>query len=142
MKKILFGLSLIACAAGATAAEEGSFPKCVSFEPAGYCDAMQYDAKRAATWHNYDCGGSQGAQTKASYPKGKTVCDGTAGCNPAAAYGWEALNWKFNFTNNTGTLTGVSGGVKYVLQQDMPIAVTNGACSVVESKGGVSSLAR
>ena len=141
MKKILFGLSLLACAAGASAAAE-AFPKCVSFEPAGYCDAMQYDAKRAATWHNYDCGGSQGAQTKASFPKGKTVCDGTAGCNPAAAYGWEALNWKFNFTNNTGTLTGVSGGVKYVLQQDMPIAVTTGACSVAESKGGVSSLAR
>ena len=143
MKKILFGLSLIACAAGVSAAEEGAFPKCVSFEPAGYCDAMQYDAKKAATWHNYDCGGSAGAQTKASYAKGKTVCDGTAGCNPAAAYGWDSLNWKFNFTNNTGTLTGTTGGTKYVLQQDMPIAVTNGACSGAnQAKGGGSSMSR
>lgn len=141
MKKILFGLSLLACAAAATAeAPAGKFPKCVSFAPAGYCDAMQYDGKKAATWKNYDCGGSAGAQTKASYKKGSTYCDGTAGCNPAAAYGWDSFTWKFNWANNTGTLTGMTGGTQVVLQQDMPIEVTAGACTVVE--GGVSSLAR
>ena len=142
MKKILFGLSLLACAAGATAAEEGAFPKCVSFAPAGFCDAMQYDTKASATWKNYDCGGSSGVQTTAKYKKGKTTCTGASGCNPAAAFGWDYLNWKFNFANNTGTLTGSTGGTKIVLQQDMPIEVTAGACSVVESKGGVSALMR
>jgi hypothetical protein len=141
MKKILFGLSVIAAAAASPAAH-AAYPKCVDFSAAGYCDAMQFDAKRAATWIRYDCS-SNGAQTKASYPKGKTKCDGTAGCNPAAAYGWEALNWKFNYTNSTGTLTGVSGGVKYVLQQDMPVSLYDGACTTAsEAKGGVSSLAR
>ncbi|MGM9487927.1 hypothetical protein [Ideonella sp. YS5] len=142
MKKILFGLSLLACAAGVTAAEEATFPVCVSFAPAGYCDAMQYDGENSATWKNYDCGGSAGAQTKAVYSLGKTVCKGAKGCNPAAAYGWDALNWKFKFAKNTGTLTGISGGVKTVIQQDMPISVTSGACSVAEGQGGVSSLAR
>jgi hypothetical protein len=140
MKKILFGLSLIACAAGATAGQPEAFPTCISFAPAGYCDSMQFDAKKSATWVSYDCAGSNGVQTKASYAKEKTKCDGALGCNPAAAYGWEALNWKFNFANNTGTLTGVSGGVKTVLQQDMPIAVVAGACTAVE--GGRSSLAQ
>ena len=134
MKKILFGLSLLACAAAANAA----FPKCVSFAPAGFCDAMQYDAKKAATWKNYDCAGSAGVQTSANYAKGKTTCTSASGCNPSAAYGWDSLNWKFNFANNTGTLTGTTGGSKVVLQQDMPIEVTKGACSVVE--GGKSSL--
>jgi hypothetical protein len=141
MKKILFGLSLLACAASASAAAE-AFPKCVSFAPAGFCDSMQYDGRRDATWVSYDCAGSNGVQTKASYAKGKTFCDGALGCNPAAAYGWDSFKWKFNFTNNTGTLTGVSGGVKTVLQQDMPISVTNGTCTAAEGKGGVSSLAR
>ena len=140
MKKLLLGLSVFACAAGASATAEAAFPTCVSFAPAGYCDAMQYDGKKAAQWRNYDCGGSAGAQTKASYKKGTTTCTGASGCNPSAAYGWDALNWKFNFANNTGTLTGVSGGVSTVLQQDMPIAVTAGACPVVE--GGKSVLAR
>lgn len=140
MKKILFGLSLLACAATVTAAQPEAFPTCVSFAPAGFCDSMQYDAKRAATWVSYDCAGSSGAQTKASYAKGKTKCFASSGCNPSAAYGWDELNWKFNFTNNTGTLTGVSGGVKTVIQQDMPIAVIAGACTAAE--GGRSSLAR
>jgi hypothetical protein len=142
MKKILFGLSLLACAAGASASAEGGFPKCVSFAPAGFCDSMQYDARRSATWVSYDCAGSNGVQTKASYAKAKTVCLGAEGCNPSAAYGWDSLNWKFNFTNNTGTLTGSSGGVKTVLQQDMPISVSNGTCTAVEGNGGVSSLSR
>ena len=140
MKKILLGLSVIAAAAASPAAH-AAYPKCVDFSAAGYCDAMQFDGKRAATWIRYDCA-SNGAQTKASYPKGKTKCDGASGCNPAAAYGWEALNWKFNYTNSTGTLTGVSGGVKYVLQQDMPVSLYDGACTAAEAKGGVSSLAR
>jgi len=141
MKKILFGLSLVAAAALAPAAQ-AAFPNCVDFSAAGYCDAMQFDAKRAATWIRYDCS-SNGAQTSASYPKGKTKCDGASGCNPAAAYGWEALNWKFNYTNSTGTLTGVSGGVKYVLQQDMPVSIYSGACSAQsQAKGGVSTLAK
>lgn len=140
MKKILFGLSLIACAAGVTAAQPEAYPTCVSFAPAGFCDSMQFDAKKSATWVSYDCAGSSGVQTKASYPKGKTKCNGASGCNPAAAYGWEALDWKFNFANNTGTLTGKSGGVKTVLQQDMPIAVIAGACTAAE--GGRSSMSR
>ena len=140
MKKILFGLSLVASATFAPAAY--AYPVCVSFAPAGYCDAMQYDSETSATWKNYDCAGSAGAQTKAVYSLGKTVCKGAKGCNPSAAYGWDALNWKFNFTKNTGRLTGISGGVKTVLQQGMPIEVTNGACSVAEGSGGVSSLAR
>lgn len=138
MKKILSGLSFVACAAFAPAAF--AFPTCVSFAPAGYCDAMQYDSETSATWKNYDCGGSAGAQTKANYTKGITKCKGAGGCNPSAAYGWDALNWKFNFGNNTGKLTGVSGGVKTVLQNGMPISVTEGACTVVE--GGKSALSR
>lgn len=138
MKKILFGLSLLACAAAANA---GKFPVCVDFSAAGYCDAMQYDAKKAATWIRWDCS-QDGAQTKASYKKAFTKCDGAAGCNPSAAYGWETLDWKFDFANSTGTLTGVLGGVTYVLQQDMPVAVYAGACTAAEGKGGVSSLSR
>lgn len=138
MKKILSGLSFVACAAFAPAAF--AFPTCVSFAPAGFCDAMQYDSANSATWKSYDCAGSAGAQTKANYTKGTTKCKGANGCNPAAAYGWEALNWKFKFGSSTGTLTGVSGGVKTVLQSNMPISVTEGACAVVE--GGKSVLAR
>ena len=143
MKKILFALSALAFAAAASTANAATDAgaKCVSFAPAGFCDAMQYDTKKSATWHNYDCGGSQGVQTTANYKKGKTTCTSASGCAPAAPFGWDYLNWKFNFSNNTGTLTGSSGGVVMVLQQDMPIEVTAGACSVVESKG-VSSLAR
>jgi hypothetical protein len=137
MKKVLFALSLLACAATASAA---SFPKCVSFAPAGFCDAMQYDGKKAATWRNYDCAGSAGEQTKAKYKKGTTECIGAEGCNPSAAYGWDELNWKFNWDNNTGTLIGMTGGTEVILQQDMPIEVTDGACSVTE--GGRSSLVR
>jgi hypothetical protein len=141
MKKILFGLSLLACAAAATAASPaGKFPSCVSFAPAGFCDAMQYDAKKSATWVSYDCAGSNGAQTKASYGKGTTRCVGASGCNPSAAYGWDELNWKFNFANNTGTLVGITGGTEFILQQDMPIEVSKGACVVVE--GGRSVLAQ
>ncbi|HEV8692350.1 MAG TPA: hypothetical protein VGQ91_18740 [Ideonella sp.] len=140
MKKILFGLSLVASAAFAPAAQ-AAYPVCVDFSAAGYCDAMQYDAKNAATWIRYDCA-SNGAQTKASYPKGKTMCDGALGCNPSAAYGWEWLKWKFNYTNSTGTLTGKQGGVKYTLQQDMPVSIYAGACTALEGKSGVSSLAR
>jgi hypothetical protein len=141
MKKILFALSVLACAAAAPAAANAA-ATCVSFAPAGYCDAMQYDSKKKASWHNYDCAGSSGQQTTAKYKKGTTTCDGATGCNPAAAYGWESLDWKFNFSSNTGTLTGVTGGVEYVLQQDMPIEVTAGVCSVNAAKGGVSSLVR
>lgn len=141
MKKIVSLLALLA-AFGASATAEAAFPKCVSFAPAGYCDAMQYDAKTQATWHNYDCAGSQGLQTSASYPRGRTKCTAASGCNPSAAYGWDVLKWKFNWANNTGTLKGISGGVVTVIQQDMPIAVTTGACTVNEVKGGASSLAR
>jgi hypothetical protein len=141
MKKILFGMSLLACAAAATA-DTTAAAHCVDFAAAGYCDAMQYDSGFKATWHNYDCGGSQGKQTKALYFKGTTVCDGTKGCNPAAAYGWDSLNWKFNKTASTGTLTGTSAGVEYILQQDMPVAISSGACAVSGIAGGKSVLSR
>lgn len=142
MKKTLFGLSLLACAAAAMASDEAPLGgvHCISFAPAGFCDGMQFDTNKSATWHSYDCAGSQGVQTKANYKKGKTVCDGTQGCNPAAAYGWDSLNWKFNLSASTGTLTGTIGGQKQVLQQDIPVAITKGACSFSEAKGGVSSL--
>ncbi|MFO1338982.1 MAG: hypothetical protein U1F53_12265 [Burkholderiaceae bacterium] len=62
---------------------------------------------------------------------------------PSAAYGWDSLNWKFNYTASTGTLTGSTGGVDQMLQQDMPVALYAGACSAQSgAKGGVSSLAR
>jgi hypothetical protein len=138
MKKIV---SLLALLGAFGAANAQSFPLCVSFAPAGFCDAMQYDSATSATWKNYDCGGSAGAQTKADYSRGKTVCKAAKGCNPSAAYGWDALKWKFKFAQNTGTLTGISGGVPTVLQQDMPIAVAAGACTINEVKSGVSSLA-
>lgn len=137
MKKILFGLSLLACAAAASA-EAPTAVNCISFS--NFCDAMQYDSSFRATWKNYDCAGSQGRQTKARYRKGTTFCDGTAGCNPAAAYGWESLSWAFNKAAGTGTLTGVTGGVAYTLVQDTPVAITSGACSVNATSGGVSSL--
>ena len=143
MKKILFGLSLLACAAAATAADEAPLggAHCISFAPAGFCDGMQYDSKKSATWHNYDCAGSQGVQTKANYAKGKTFCDGTAGCNPAAVYGWDSFTWKFDLTASTGTLTGMTGGTKVVLQQDIPVAITKGACDFSKTQGGgVSTL--
>ena len=140
MSKLLAALSLVACAVSANAATEGKFPTCVDFSAAGYCDAMQYDGKKAATWVRYDCS-SNGAQTKASYGKEFTKCTGASGCNPAVAYGWEALNWQFNFAGSTGTLTGTTGGVDYVLQQDMPVSIYKGSCSALSgAKGGVSSL--
>ena len=141
MKKILFGLSLVASAAFAPAAQ-AAFPNCVDFSAAGYCDAMQYNSATSATWIRYDCS-SNGDQTKANYTKGKTVCKGAKGCNPSAAYGWDTLNWKFKFGASPGTLTGTTGGTKYVLQQDMPVALYDGACSALSgAKGGASSLSR
>src|SRR5262245_27460958 len=117
MKKVLFGLSLLACAAAATAAD-ASFPgqTCISFAPAGFCDGMQYDKAKKAIWHNYDCAGSTGKQTSSTYKKKKatTFCDGTQGCNPAAANGWDSFTWNFNLKNNTGTLTGIIGGDEFV----------------------------
>lgn len=146
MKKILLGLSVLACAAAASVSAQAatSYPVCVSFAPSGYCDAMQYDGKKSATWHNYDCAGSQGLQTKAKYKNkaATTICDGTKGCNPSAAYGWDALNWTFNPKAGTGTLTGVTGGTEIVLQQDIPVDVSSGACAAAKSQGGVSSLTR
>ena len=144
MKKILLGLSLLACAAVATAADEAPLAgaHCISFAPAGFCDGMQYDSAKSATWHNYDCAGSQGVQTKANYRKGKTFCDGTQGCNPAAAYGWDSFTWKFDKAASTGTLTGMTGGTKVVLQQDIPVEITKGACNFSQAQGGVSSLSR
>jgi hypothetical protein len=121
--------------------DAAAFPTCIAFSPAGFCDGMEYDSNKKATWHNYDCAGSMGAQTKASYKKGTTVCTGSTGCNPAAAYGWDSLDWKFNLSASTGTLTGVSGGVKTVLQNNIPVSITSGACSFARTNGGVSSLA-
>lgn len=139
MKKVLFGLSLLVSAAAASA-----YPVCISFAPAGYCDGMQYDAKKSATWINWDCA-SDAAQTKAKY-KAKaatTSCDGAKGCDPSATYGWDSLDWAFNPKAGTGTLTGMYQGSQYVLQQDMPIDVTEGACAFVAGgQGGRSSLAR
>ena len=140
MKNVLFALSVLACAVAAPAAATAG-PVCVSFSPAGYCDSMQYDTKKSATWINYDCSNS-GPQTKANYKRGKTVCDGAKGCNPSALYGWEFLNWKFNKKASTGTLTGTTGGVEYVLQQDMPVEYSKGACTALANPGGVSALSR
>jgi hypothetical protein len=144
MKSILFGLSLLACAAAATASDEAPLGgvHCIAFSPAGFCDGMEFDANKNATWHNYDCAGSQGAQTSANYKKGKTFCDGSQGCNPANVYGWDSLSWKFNLTASTGTLTGVTGGQKVVLQQDIPVGITKGACNFSKVQGGVSSMTR
>lgn len=141
MSKILFTLSLVAAAVAAPATASAAV-NCVDFSAAGYCDAMQYDAKKKASWHNYDCAGSSGKQTTANYKKGLTTCTGASGCNPAAAYGWDALNWKFNKKASTGTLTGSTGGSDYVLQQDMPVSIYAGACAVQATKGGKSSLAQ
>jgi hypothetical protein len=140
MKNVLFALSVLACAAAAPAAAIAA-PVCVSFSPAGYCDSMQFDTKKKATWVYFDCANSS-KQTKANYKKGTTVCDGSKGCDPSATYGWEFLNWKFDKKMSTGTLTGVSGGVEYILQQDMPVAYSSGACTGLGGKGGVSSMAR
>ena len=145
MKTILFGLSLLASAAGASAASEAvTFPVCISFAPAGFCDSMQYDSKKKATWVSYDCAGSNGAQTTAKYKKkaATTFCDGTKGCNPAATYGWDSFTWEFDIKGATGTLKGMTGGSEFVLQQDMPIGVSQGVCSAAKAQGGVSSLAR
>lgn len=136
MNKILFGLTLIACAAGANAA-----PHCVSFSPAGYCDSMQYDSGKKATWVKYDCA-SNAKQTSASWKAKTTHCDGLTGCDPAYTYGWDSLDWQFNKKASTGTLTGVYGGTQYVLQQDMPVTITAGLCAAEKTQGGVSSLAR
>jgi hypothetical protein len=146
MKKVLFGLSLLACAAAATAQVAadadtlGGGAHCIAFT--NFVDGMQYDSGRKATWHNWDGAGSQGVQTKASYRKGTTFCDGAKGCNPAAAAGYDSLSWAFNLTANTGTLTGVYQGTTYTLQLDTPIAITTGACTFNGTQGGVSSLSR
>jgi hypothetical protein len=139
MKKILCTLSVLVCAFAAPAAAIAG-AHCVAFSPNGYCDSMQFDKNKKATWVNYDCANSS-PQTTANYKKGTTTCDGATGCNPSADYGWESLDWKFNKKASTGTLTGVSGGTEYVLQQDMPVAISKGACAAA-AKGGVSSLAR
>ena len=143
MKKTLFALSLLACAAAATANDqvEARGAYCVSFAPAGYCDGMQYDSARKATWINYDCV-NDGKQTAASWRQGTTTCVGARGCNPSAGSGWDQLNWKFNKSASTGTLTGVSGGVSQTLIQDMPVAITSGACNFVAAQGGATSLPR
>jgi hypothetical protein len=143
MKKILFGLSLIACAAATMVPMTASAKKgatCVSFSPAGYCDSMQYDSKKSATWVKYDCSSSS-AQTTANLKKGITTCDGATGCEPSYTYGWDSLDWKFDFASSTGTLTGMYAGTEYVLQQDMPVSVTPGVCPAAGTKGGVSVLA-
>lgn len=137
MKKLLIGLSMLACGAAATAAVN-----CVSFSPAGFCDAMQYDSGFRATWVSYDCAGSSGKQTKARYRKGTTFCDGGAGCNPAAEFGFDSLSWAFNKAAGTGTLTGVLAGSPVTLQQDIPVSITPGACSANSAVGGVPSLSR
>jgi hypothetical protein len=144
MKKLLFGLSLVACAASAGAATDilGGV-HCISFSPAGYCDAMQFNSLINANWHNYDCAGSDGKQTRAVYPVHTlTYCSGKKGCQPAQVNGWDSFKWRFDLKQSTGTLTGMLGGTQYTLQQDMPVAVTKGACDVNQAKGGVSSLAR
>ncbi len=143
MKAIFAALSVIACAAAAMPAAAAS-KYCVSFAPAGFCDGMEFDGVKSATWHNYDCAGSTGKQTtaKATKKAATTTCDGSKGCNPAAAYGWDSLDWSFNGTDDTGTLTGTTGGQTFVLQQDIPVSVTAGACAFSEGKGGTSSLAR
>ena len=143
MKKTLFALSLLACAAAATANDqvEARGAYCVSFAPAGFVDGMQYDSARKATWINYD-GVSDGKQTTASWRKGTTTCVGATGCNPSAVAGWDQLNWKFNKSASTGTLTGVSGGVPQTLQLNMPVAITSGACNFVAAQGGATSLPR
>ena len=137
MKKLLIGLSLLACGVAATAATE-----CISFAPSGYCDGMQYDGNKG-TWYNYDCGGSQAKETFAHYGTSKAFayCK-TGSCDVATNYGWDNLTWKFDLTNSTGTLTGVTGGTKYTLQQDIPVAITSGACTFSGTNGGASSLSR
>jgi hypothetical protein len=140
MKKILFGLTVLAAAASTPAAY--AFPTCVSFAPAGYCDAMQFDGENAATWIKYDCSNSS-PQTSANYTKGKTNCKASSGCEPSTSYGWTWLKWKFNMGSSTGTLTGKTGGTKYVLQQDMPVAISEGACTAANlGKSGTSVLSR
>jgi hypothetical protein len=144
MKTILFGLSLLACTAAATAADESVLdgPHCVSFAPAGFCDAMQFDTNKSATWRNYDCAGSDGVQTKATARTGRTFCDGTQGCEPAAMNGWDSFKWQFNRETGTGTLIGTSAGEKFVLQQNIPVEVTGGSCAFNQAQGGISSLSR
>jgi len=144
MKAILFGLSLLACAAAATAADENVLagPQCISFAPAGFCDGMQFDTSKSATWRNYDCAGSNDVQTKASARTGNTFCDGTQGCQPAAINGWDVLRWQFDREASTGTLTGTSGGQRFVLQRNIPVEITEGACSFNQAQGGISSLSR
>jgi hypothetical protein len=146
MKAILFGLSLLACAAAATAANEpeAAGPYCVSFAPAGFCDGMQFNTGTSATWYNYDCGGSTSDQTQAKVlaKAALTLCDGTQGCEVAAGGGWDSLKWQFNRTASTGTLTGMTGGQKIVLQRNIPVEVTEGACAFNRIQGGISSLAR
>jgi hypothetical protein len=145
MKRVLFGLSLLACAAAATAADE-SFQgvTCISFAPAGFCDGMEYDKAKKATWHNWDCLGSQGKQTSATYKNkaAHTFCDGTQGCNPAAAFGWDWITWDFNLKASTGTMTGMMSGEKKVIYQDVPVGITAGACNFSQAQGGVPSLSR
>lgn len=142
MSKILFALSVIACAAATTVPVTASAgtANCVSFAPAGYCDSMQYNGNKKATWVKWDCTNSA-KQTTANYKKGTTTCDGATGCDPSYTYGWDSLDWKFNFTASTGTLTGMYAGSQYVLQQDMPVSVTPGACAANATRGGVSVLA-
>jgi hypothetical protein len=142
MKTILFGLSLLACAAAATAADETAGPHCISFAPAGFCDAMQFDTSKSATWRNYDCAGSDDVQTKASARTGNTFCDGTQGCQPSAINGWDSLRWQFDREASTGTLTGLSGGQKFVLQHNIPVELTEGACAFNEVRSGISTLSR
>lgn len=140
MKKILLGLSVLAAAA-ATSTGAMAAKACYDFSAAGYCDAMQYDSGRKATWIRWDCTNSS-KQTKASYRKGTTSCTGASGCDPSATYGWDSLDWKFNKTASTGDLTGVYQGTQYQLQVGMPIAISTGACAANGTRGGKPSMAR
>lgn len=139
MKKVLFGLSLLASAAGASA-----FPVCVSL--ADYCDKMQFDGKKSATWVNTtSCDGTtSGEQTKAKYKKklATTTCIGAEGCDPAAVFGWTSLDWSIDVKASTATVSGVFDGVEYIIGQDMAASITEGTCAVTESNRGRALLAR
>lgn len=137
MKHVLFALSLLASATAA-----GAYPVCISFAPAGYCDAMQFDGKKNAVWVNHYCNGVNSAQTSAKYKKklATTTCDGASGCEPAAGRGWDSLEWVFHPKSGFGSLIGRRQGNEEHLVVGMPVDVIEGACTPVE--GGRSTLDR
>ncbi|MEO0424897.1 MAG: hypothetical protein AAF184_21355 [Pseudomonadota bacterium] len=130
MKKIALMAALLLSAAGANAQT-----LCVDF--VNFCDGFEINITQGVgvegTWKNYDCAGSDSAMN-VTRNRGDgnwlSACSAQAGCDVALALGRDAWVWLFNFATATGDLIAIDAGIPTFLQDDTPIAITQGACTL------------